>query len=148
LLADFYPAKSAPQMIPMTVTTTGFEMGLEAAQGSLKPDRDSKRGENLTISLRTEPAEPVAALKTLLFFELDTSVGIETFLGAWAHMFSASEDLVDMIHAHPAIADGGPLIQMNVIFPRPGMYRTWVQVQREGKVNTVAFTIPVKALAE
>jgi hypothetical protein len=61
-------------------------------------------------------------------------------------MLSVSEDLVDMIHAHPAIADGGPLIQMNVIFPRPGMYRVWIQVQRKGTVNTVSFTIPVQKL--
>jgi hypothetical protein len=50
------------------------------------------------------------------------------------------------MHAHPAIADGGPHIQMNVIFPRPGMYRVWLQVQRDGKLNTVSFTIPVKKL--
>ena len=146
LLADFYPAHATPQLTPVTVTTKGFEQGLEESIGTLKPDREPQRGENVTISLRTEPAEPIAALKTLLFFELDTAEGLEPFLGAWAHMLSVSEDLVDMIHAHPAIADGGPLIQMNVIFPRPGMYRVWIQVQRQGKVNTVSFTLPVKAL--
>jgi hypothetical protein len=146
LLADFYPANATPQLIPATVTTKDFEQGLEASIGSLKPDRDPKRGENVMISLRTEPAEPIAAFKTMLFFELDTAEGLEQFLGAWAHMLSVSEDLVDMIHAHPAIADGGPRIQMNLIFPRPGMYRIWIQVQREGKVNTVSFTIPVKKL--
>jgi hypothetical protein len=146
LLADFYPANATPQLIPATVTTKDFEQGLEASNGSLKPDRDSKRGENVAISLRSEPAEPIAAFKTMLFFELDTAAGLEQFLGAWAHMLAVSEDLVDMIHAHPAIADGGPRIQMNLIFPRPGMYRIWIQVQREGKVNTVSFTIPVKKL--
>jgi hypothetical protein len=146
LLADFYPANATPQLIPVTVTTKGFEQSLEVSIGRLEPNRDPKRGENVTISLRTEPAEPIAALKTLLFFELDTAEGLEPFLGAWAHMLSVSEDLVDMIHAHPAIADGGPQIQMNVIFPRPGMYRVWIQVQRQGKVNTVSFTIPVKKL--
>jgi hypothetical protein len=146
LLADFYPAGAAPQMIPATVTTAGFEYGIEESLGSLQANREPRRGENLAISMRSEPAEPIAALKTLLFFELDTAEGIEPFLGAWAHMFAASEDLVDLMHAHPAIADGGPLIQMNVIFPRPGMYRIWLQVQREGKLNTVSFTVPVKKL--
>jgi hypothetical protein len=146
LLADFYPTSATPQLIPVTVTTKGFEQSLEESIGRLGPNRAPQRGENLTISLRTEPAEPIAALKTLLFFELDTAEGLEPFLGAWAHMLSVSEDLVDMIHAHPAIADGGPLIQMNVIFPRPGMYRVWIQVQRKGTVNTVSFTIPVQKL--
>lgn len=146
LLADFYPAGAAPQMIPVTVTTAGFEHSLEEPLGPLEADRGPQRGENLTISLRSEPAEPIAALKTLLFFELDTAEGLEPFLGAWAHMFAVSEDLVDLMHAHPAIAAGGPLIQMNVIFPRPGMYRIWVQTQRDGKVNTVSFTVPVRKL--
>jgi hypothetical protein len=146
LLADFYPTSAAPQLIPVTVTTKGFEQGLEESIGRIEPNRAPQRGENVTISVRTEPSEPIAALKTLLFFELDTAEGLEPFLGAWAHMLSVSEDLVDMIHAHPAIADGGPLIQMNVIFPRPGMYRVWIQVQRKGTVNTVSFTIPVQKL--
>jgi hypothetical protein len=146
LLTDFYPGGATPQMIPLTVTTAGFEQSLEESLGRLQADRQPQRGENLTISLRTEPAEPVAALKTLLFFDLDTAEGLEPFLGAWAHMLAVSEDLVDMIHAHPAIAAGGPLIQMNVIFPRPGMYRIWVQAQRDGKLNTVSFTVPVRNL--
>jgi hypothetical protein len=146
LLTDFYPAGATPQMIPLTVTTTGFDRSLEESVGRLQADLEPQRGENLTVSLHTEPAGPVAALKTLLFFELDTAEGLEPFLGAWAHMLSVSEDLVDLIHAHPAIADGGPLIQMNVIFPRPGMYRIWLQVQREGKLNTVSFTVPVSKL--
>jgi len=146
LLADFYPAGATPQMIPLTLTTAGFAQSLEDSVGDLQADREPQRGGNLTISLRTEPAEPIAALKTLLFFELDTVEGLQPFLGAWAHMLAVSDDLVEMMHAHPAIADGGPLIQMNVIFPRPGMYRIWVQVQRDGKVNTVSFTLPVRKL--
>lgn len=146
LLADFYPSGATPQMIPATVTTAGFEHSLEESLGRLQADREPQRGENLTISLRSEPAEPIAALKALLFFELDTAEGLEPFLGAWAHMLAVSEDLVDMIHAHPASAGGGPLIQMNVIFPRPGMYRIWVQAQRDGKANTVSFTVPVRKL--
>jgi hypothetical protein len=146
LLADFYPARATPQMIPATVTTAGFEQSLEELPGRLEADREPQRGENVVVSLHSEPAEPMAALKAMLFFELDTAEGLEPYLGAWAHMFAVSEDLVDLMHAHPAIADGGPHIQMNVIFPRPGMYRVWLQVQRQGKLNTVSFTIPVKKL--
>ena len=59
---------------------------------------------------------------------------------------AASADLVDMIHTHPFLADGGKRIQFNIIFPRPGIYRVWVQFQRRGVVNTVAFNIPVEEL--
>jgi hypothetical protein len=144
LLTDFYPKGATPQMIPLTLTTSGFEQGLPTA--SLKADLTPQRGDNVTVSLRTDPPEPIAGLKTLLFFQLDTADGLEPFLGAWAHLLAVSDDLVELIHAHPTIADGGPDIQVNMIFPRPGVYRIWIQTQRQGKVNTVAFNVPVKRL--
>jgi len=61
-------------------------------------------------------------------------------------MLAASSDLVDMIHAHPFLADGGPQIQFNMIFPRAGVYRLWVQFQRKGVVGTAVFTVPVSEL--
>jgi len=50
------------------------------------------------------------------------------------------------MHDHPAIADGGPEMQFNVIFPRARTYRVWVQFQRKGVVNTAFFDIPVAEL--
>ena len=61
-------------------------------------------------------------------------------------MLAVSDDLNDMIHTHPSIANGGPSVQFDVYFPREAMYRVWVQFQRLGKVNTLAFTIPVTRL--
>ena len=146
LLVDFFPHGATPQMAPLTVITKGFDRGLAQSAPKLAEDRAPKTTNNLAIRLRTEPAEPLATFKTMLFFELDTAEGLEKFLGAWAHMLAASADLENLIHAHPAIADGGPVIQMNVIFPSPGMYRIWVQIQRRGVVNTAPFTIQVKDL--
>ncbi len=146
LMGDFYPTGGTPQMVPMTLTTRGFEQPIETLQPELEPDLAPKAGRNVRVSLRTEPPEPVAGLLTLLFFELNTARGLQKFLGAWAHMLAVKDDLVTMIHGHPSIADGGKLIQMNVIFPEPGMYRVWVQVQRRRKVSTVPFTIEVRGL--
>jgi hypothetical protein len=66
-------------------------------------------------------------------------------------MMAASSDLIDMIHDHPVqVLDSESLpykqIQFDVVFPRPGVYRVWVQFQRQGVVNTVAFNVPVKEL--
>jgi hypothetical protein len=126
--------------------TKGFSRGLAESGPQLRADLAPKRGPNLEIRLRTEPPEPLATFKTMLFFELDTAEGLEKYLGAWAHMLAASADLENLTHAHPTIADGGPLIQVNMIFPAPGMYRIWVQIQRKGVVNTVPFTIEVGKL--
>lgn len=146
LMGDFYPAGGTPQMIPMTVTTAGFEEPLETLAPRLAIDREPKRGRNVKVSLRTDPPEPLAGLLTLLFFELNTARGLQKYLGAWAHMLAVKDDLITMMHGHPSIADGGKLIQMNVIFPEPGMYRVWVQVQRKRKVSTLPFTVEVSGL--
>ena len=146
LMGDFYPTGGTPQMVPMTLTTAGFEEPLETLAPTLAADQQPKRGRNIRVSLRTEPAKPLAGLLTLLFFELNTARGLQKYLGAWAHMLAVKDDLITMIHGHPTIADGGKLIQMNVIFPEPGMYRVWVQVRRKGKVSTLPFTVDVSGL--
>jgi hypothetical protein len=141
-LADFYPSKGTPQLIAKTVFVPGGL--LETAH--LKPDVSPKHTENLDVELVTDPPVPIAGLKTKLTFRLGPSDGIEPYLGAWGHMLVASDDLIDMIHTHPFIADGGPQVQFNVLFPRARMYRVWVQFQRKGVVNTAAFTLPVGTL--
>jgi hypothetical protein len=143
VLSDFYPKGGTPQMIAKTVIVPG---GPISAGAQLKADVSSKKGENLTASLTMEPEQPIAGMKTLMFFKLDSSEGLEQYLGAWGHMLAASQDLVDMIHTHPFLADGGPQVQFNMIFPRPGVYRVWVQFQKKGVVNTVAFNVPVNEL--
>jgi len=142
VLSDFYPSGGTPQLIPNTL----FVPGKGPKKTHFVPNLGPIKGENVQVSLTLEPSQPLAGFKTLLFFDLTPHEGLEQYLGAWGHMMAASEDLVDMIHTHPFIADGGPKVQFNMIFPRPGIYRVWVQFQRQGVVNTVAFDIPVQEL--
>jgi hypothetical protein len=141
LLCDFYPEGGTPQLIPKTLLTPG-----PSQRPHLSADLKSKQATNLEVELATEPPQPIAGKKTLLFFNLKPADGLERYLGVWGHMLAASDDLIDLLHEHPAIADGGPQVQFNVIFPREAMYRIWVQFQRRGKVNTAVFTVPVMAL--
>ncbi|MEO8026605.1 MAG: heavy metal-binding domain-containing protein [Bryobacteraceae bacterium] len=143
ILSDFYPKGGTPQLIANTVIVPGAPFDPHT---TLKPDVGVQKGANMDVSLVTEPAVPIAGMKTLMFFKLSTADGFEPYIGAWGHMLAASEDLVDMIHNHPFIADGGPNVQFNMIFPRPGIYRVWVQFQRKGVVNTLAYNIPVVEL--
>ena len=63
-------------------------------------------------------------------------------------MLAASSDLIDMIHQHhpfqttDARGDAYKQMQFKMTFPRPGVYRVWVQFQRRNIVNTVAFNVP------
>jgi hypothetical protein len=143
ILSDFYPAGGTPQLIVKTLILPGASITPGA---ELKPDLAPKNAANMKVSLTMQPAQPIAGMKTLMFFQLDPADGLEPYLGSWSHMLAASDDLIDMIHDHPYIADGGPQMQFNVIFPRARTYRIWVQFQRKGVVNTAVFDVPVAEL--
>ncbi len=141
LLSDFYPDGGTPQLIAKTLIVPGRP----PQAPSLVRDYSAKDSQNLRIELTTDPPRPVAGMKTLMFFRLAPADGIEPYLGAWGHMLAASDDLIDLIHTHPFLANG-PLIQFNVEFPRARTYRVWVQFQRKGVVNTARFDVPVSRL--
>jgi hypothetical protein len=95
------------------------------------------------------PEHPVAGQKVAMFFRVTPDQNIEPYLGAAAHMLAASGDLIDMIHNHPFAATdpagkGYKLLQFNMTFPRAEVHRVWIQFQRKGVVNTVAFNVPVQ----
>jgi hypothetical protein len=156
LAADFYPSGGTPQLLPRSLVTadaTTADIGVAAA---LREDIAAKQSANLHVKLTTEPPQPLAGQEALLFFDLSPDEGIEPYLGAWGHLLAASDDLIDLVHDHPLYVDGvepsaltkpwPARIQFNVLFPRERVYRVWVQFQRRGVVNTVSFTLPVKAL--
>jgi hypothetical protein len=144
VLGDFYPDGATPQLIAKTVIVPGPA----PKPVTLSRDYSTKDAENMAVELVTEPQQPISGSKTQLIFRVKPGDGLEKYLGAWGHMLVASDDLIDLIHEHPFIADGGPQIQFNVIFPRARAYRVWVQFQRKGVVNTAHFDIPVKELGQ
>ena len=141
VLGDYYPAGGVPQLAVDTFYASG-----EPKEVPIEPSLAPSRAQNLTASLRIDPEKPLAGLETKLFFTLDPGFDLQLYLGAWGHMLVASADLIDLLHLHPFLADGGSQAQFNVIFPRPGLYRVWTQFQRSGVVNTTSFTIPVASL--
>jgi len=142
-----YPRNGTPQLVPKIISTQGFRSPIDETIVLPKRDIAPKESVNLRASLSLEPSVPIPAKKTLLFIDLDPVDGLELYLGAWAHMLIESHDLIDTIHAHPSAADSSGKMQFDIFFPREAIYRIWIQFQRQGKVNTVAFTLPVKALA-
>lgn len=141
LLCDFYPESATPQLIAKTIYVPG-----ERRAAALRATLTKQECVNLSVSMRLDPPQPLAGTKTMMFFTLDPARNLEPYLGAWGHMLAASSDLVDMIHTHPAWEDKGETIQFNLIFPRPGMHRVWVQFQSAGIVNTAGFNFPVVAI--
>jgi hypothetical protein len=142
VLGDFYPDGATPQLIAKTL----YVPGNAPKPVTLARDYATKEAENMSVELVTEPQQPISGSTTQVIFKIKPGDGLEKYLGAWGHMLVASSDLMDMIHEHPFIADGGPQIQFNVTFPRAKTYRVWVQFQRKGVVNTAHFDVPVKEL--
>jgi hypothetical protein len=146
ILSDFYPSGGTPQLITSTIIVPG---PASTEPPALQSDLSPKQTENAHVQLSLVPEHPVAGNRTSLLFKLTPAEGLETYLGAWGHMLAASADLIEMIHGHPASTadiDGGAAKQLefSMAFPRAGVYRVWMQFQRLGTVNTVAFDIPVR----
>ncbi len=141
VLGDFYPAGATPQLAPQTIFVEGQPVSL--ADAKLTPDVAPQKGQNSEVELTMDPPRPIAGAATRLVFQLKPGDSLERYLGAWAHMLAASEDLIDLLHEHPFNADNGR-IEFDLTFPRTGIYRVWIQFQRDGVVNTVAFNVPVQ----
>ena len=141
VLGDFYPEAATPQLLTQTIMVPGKP----SAPVSLTRDYSSKQAENLSVAMTTSPEQPVAGTEARLRFVLNPADGLERYLGVWAHLLAVSDDLIDMLHMHPSIADGSSELQFTVIFPRPRVYRVWVQFQRAGVVNTAHFDVPVQS---
>lgn len=143
ILCDFFPTGATPQLIPKTLLLP-----------PTPPVPAPPAPTNLSVELLTEPAQPLAGEKTMLFYRATPRDHFEPYLGAMGHMLLASADLVDLVHTHPFLVDGGlaqppfsyKQIQFNVIFPRAGRYRIWTQFQRAGLVNIIHHDLQVSAL--
>ena len=142
VLTDFLPEAATPQLLTRSIVVSGGS----ATSAGLGRDYADKQGENLEVALSTTPAEAVAGTTTTLQFVLSPEEGLEPYLGVLGHMLIASDDLIDLMHTHPVTTQIGPIAEFAVVFPRPGVYRVWVQFQRQGVVNTVHFDVPVKPI--
>jgi len=147
LYADFFPSGGTPQVVQKTFVTTGYSGTLTGAKTRLQPETRLEKAEQGTL-VRLQNAKFLTGRKQNLDFTLlDERTGqpvkdLQPYLGAWGHMLILSEDLGDYLHAHA----NGPGQEYEAVFPRPGNYRVWVQFQRHGRVNTVAFNVSASRL--
>ena len=145
LLGDYYPSSGSPQLEPRTVFVPGpAGVPVQFGEAKLVAEMGPQKGANTGVTMTLEPARPAAGGPARMFLTLDSGEKLQKYLGAWAHMLAASDDLIDMLHEHPANATGGAQMEFDLTFPRAKTYRVWVQFQRDGVVNTVAFNVPVE----
>ena len=74
---------------------------------------------------------------------------LQPYLGAMAHLMLLHQDGITFVHSHPDESDpaNGQRGTLTFLarFPKPGIYRGWLQFQRADQVQTAAFTWEVKA---
>ena len=108
LLADFDPTGGTPQL-----AATHFRppAGTAPAVESHRPSRcvtsNPSRARNLEVSLTLDPELPIAGKKTMLFFHVRRPRAWSNTSARGRHLLAVSNDLIDTIHSHPFLADGG-----------------------------------------
>ena len=148
VVADFVPRGGSPQTLQraiVTPRTSGLSQPVRLTRSVLT---QTARG------LRTQllAGDVAAGRNGHLTFDVAESSGgqpvkdLEPYLGAPAHLFIASADLTETMHAHPdTTAAGGSRLIFDVTLPKPGAYRMWLQIQRHGNVITLPFTLVVSS---
>jgi hypothetical protein len=165
VLSDFLPDNGASQFIARPLVVAGYSGDLMAARAHLQPDTVmTKTVDDITATVSYDPSIFWAEFYGHLSFKLtDSRTGhpitdLQTYLGAFGHAFIMSEDTTDYVHAHPvdplpADADlaalrGGPNVTFEGLLPTPGLYRAWVQFQRNNRVYTFTYTFTVRDLEQ
>jgi hypothetical protein len=149
LFHDFTPRRDGMQVVPVELEVAGAAPPAVA----LVPDADGTRLVDGCAIRFTAPA-PIRSLFNLSLTAHVTRDGkpvtdLEPYLGALGHLIVVSEDRSRFVHSHPlgaaptAGAPAGPDVTFSALFPAPGRYKAWVQLQRGGRVLTAPFVFDV-----
>ncbi len=148
LLADFLPAGGSPQMVHRALLTPDAKASPFAAPPvGLEPDLADKVVDGvrmqLTVDSRRDRLEAVLRFR---FTDAKTGAPIadlQPYLGVSGHLLIVNADLTHAVHAHPEGVTAGPDINFGAEFPVAGLYKVWVQVQRQERVFTAPFVLRI-----
>jgi hypothetical protein len=148
--ADVQPVATDIQEFAMTV----IPADTPAEPLKAEPDRLTNTVNGLHYAIEFEQpvksGEPVRA--TLHITEADGSgyAQLEPIMGAFVHIVGFRDDRTSALHIHPEVARaltavdrGGPDLQFRFYAAKPGFYRLFVQVQRNGVQEFVSFALNV-----
>ena len=168
LYADFTPSDGDNQVLPIPFSVGGGP----ARTVPLTPDsKRVKQVGDLRFELKLQ-GTPLRMEKPALFtYTVRDAHGralrdMQPFIGAMGHLLAISQDGKEVIHthalqsvSHPAmgekepfrvtsamVTEKGPAFTFKLTLPSGGLYKTWAQFARNGKVYTVPFTFLVQDL--
>ena len=145
LFADMAPRGAGGQVAAASLRVDGTGGG--AASAPLVAQARSSVGD---MTLALSDTAPLARRTLPLHFTLRDGANkpitnLEPWLGAIAHLILITGDATTFVHCHPDETDpasghNGTLTFL-ARFPRPGVYKGWVQFQRAGKIVTLPFVV-------
>jgi hypothetical protein len=132
LFADLAPKGAGGQILSAHLNVAGG--------GSEAPDASEPADTKAEIVAPTGPL-PVRKTVPLEFLLRDARSGeppsdLEPYLGVAGHLMLLEEDAATFVHVHP---DDSGSLRFLARFPKPGVYRGWLQVQRAGAIRTFEF---------
>ena len=143
-IVEFQPDGGTLQMVHQAFTT-GAVFGRVAHPPT---DTIAKIVNGMRISLDASAVKPGEAQPmTLRVEDAETgapSTDLEPYLGAGAHLIAVSPDLTEAVHDHPQPDGRGPTVTFRPLLPRAGVFKIWVQFQRDGRVTSASFVIEIR----
>ncbi len=144
LIADFFPEAGTPQLVQHALVTEGYAAPLVTTPLRLDGQRE-RRTKSVRVALSS--LDLVSARENRLELTITDERGnpvrdLQPYLGAHLHALLLSSDFENAVHTHGELVPDRPgVIAFDVRPPRSVRYRLWVQVQRDGDVITVPFTV-------
>jgi hypothetical protein len=125
--------------------------GVRTPSEALTESPRTQRADGLELTLQSE-GELRAGEGAMLHFDTADAetrrpvTDLEPYLGARAHFMVLRADGEDFVHVH-ALDDSSTTsrVSAHAVFPRPGLYKLWAQVQRRGVVVTLPFVLRIDA---
>lgn len=145
LFADVAPRGAGSQVL-LAKIRVGGDAGEKFEIAGARPNGETAAG-SLSVRLQSPPPSEQPARKTIpLTFEVkDTAsnapaTDLELYLGALGHLILIHADAETFVHSHPDELDPANgkagVLRFLARFPKEGMYRGWIQLQRGGTVHT------------
>lgn len=168
-LKDFTFPTDGEYRVFADFTATSAQMGPDGMKLPATPYKDIKVGsgtytaQQITTDKLKSDADGFTTETTpttALYAKNETSLAVDIkkdsqpyknlgeYLGALGHMVVLGPNL-EFVHAHALtedVAHQNGLIYFKVIFPKPGMYKAYLQTQAGGKVSTFDYDLTAKEM--
>ncbi len=155
LFADTAPHGAGSQVVMQPITVAGSTGVSGTSAGKLVPSAAIAPVDGVQVRMQTNAQTLISGKMLPLSFTLtdvqtnQSVTDLEPYLGAMAHLILVEQDATTFVHCHPDETDPTNghkgSITFNARFPKAGVYKGWIQFQRDGKVSTAAFVVRASA---